>query len=80
MSKKSSAKIDNDHPVHLLYVAASTIIKAAHSAAKDMGEDMNKGKQLVIPVWVDADPVIKITIECGAETTAEYTIFKAQNK
>jgi hypothetical protein len=80
MSKKSKAKIDTDHPIHLLYVAASTIVQAAHNAGKDVGEDMSRNRQIVIPVWVDSDPIIKVTIECGVETTAEYAIFKAQNK
>ncbi len=80
MSKKTSAKIDNTHPIHLLYIAARDIIQAAHNAGKDVGEDMSKNRQIVIPVWVDSNPVIKVTIECGAETTAEYAIFKAQNK
>lgn len=78
MTKRQRAKIDTDHPVHLLYVAADTIIKAAHNAANGM--DVGKHRQLVIPVWIENDPVIKVTIECGIETEAEYAIFKAQNK
>jgi hypothetical protein len=55
-------------------------VQAAHNAGKDVGEDMSRNRQIVIPVWVDSDPIIKVTIECGVETTAEYAIFKAQNK
>ena len=33
-----------------------------------------------LPVWIDADPVMKITIEVGSQVTANYAIYKAQNK
>ncbi len=69
-------KIGIAHPVHMLYMAANKIVQSANFAFKEADE---KHDQLSIPVWVAGDPVIKITIECGVETEAEYVIFKAQN-
>lgn len=69
-------KIGIDHPVNMLYMAANKIVQSANFAFKETGQ---KHEQLSIPIWVDSDPVIKITIECGVETETEYVIFKAQN-
>jgi hypothetical protein len=76
---KKSAKVGSDHPVHLLFLAADSIIDAANAAATESGTQV-RNRQLIIPVWMESHPVIKITIECGPETEAEYAIFKAQTK
>jgi hypothetical protein len=33
-----------------------------------------------LPIWIDGNPAMKITIETGSKTSADYAIFKAQNK
>lgn len=76
---KKSAKVGSDHPIHLLFLAAESIIGSANEAATMTGAQL-RNRQLIIPVWMESDPVIKITIECGPETEAEYAIFKAQTK
>lgn len=71
-------KVNTDHPMHRLYEAAADIVnrtKKAYNNAKVPVPDT-----VVLPVWIDGNPVMKITIEVGAKTTADYAIFKAQNK
>ena len=78
---KSSVKIPtpDKHPIHVLYLAAQAILDANRKAFKRAGKDMDE-KQVIMPIWMDANPPIKITIEVGTQTTAEYAIFRAQTK
>ena len=78
---KSSVKIatPDKHPLHGLYICALAILDANRKAFKQAGKDMD-ASQVTMPIWMDANPPIKITIEVGTQTTAEYAIFKAQTK
>lgn len=75
---KQKGKVPKDHPIHKLYEAARDIaertVEAYNSANVPVPESF------CLPVWIDADPVMKITIELGSQTTADYAIYKAQNK
>lgn len=78
---KSTVKVKSPdkHPIHVLYLAAQSILEVNRKAFKEAGRDMD-ASQVIMPIWMDADPPIKITIEVGTQTTAEYAIFKAQTK
>lgn len=65
------------HPIHVLYLAAKQILDIAKSGSKKAGKDMDN-KQITMPIWIDDNPPIKITLEIGPETSAEHAIFKAQ--
>lgn len=77
-SSRLRAKVTTDHPMHKLWEAASDIhartIQAYNNAKVQVPHE------IAIPVWVDSDPVMRITIEVGAKTTAEYAIFKAKKE
>ena len=71
-------KIDKENPIHILYEAAQDIItrtKQAYVSSKVPMPD-----QVCVPVWIDQEEPIKITIETGVKTQAEYAIFKAQRE
>lgn len=75
-SSRLRAKVTTEHPMHKLYEAANDIVNRtiqAYNNAKVPVPD-----SFMIPVWIDGEPVMKITIEVGSKTTAEYAIFKAQ--
>jgi len=77
-SVKVKGNVSKEHPMHKLYEAASDIIArtvSAYDNAKVFVPDSYS-----IPIWIDSNPVMKITIEVGTKTTAEYAIFKAQKK
>jgi hypothetical protein len=77
-SSKLKGKVTTDHPMHKLYEAASDIVARttkAYNEAKVPFPD-----NITLPIWIDGNPVMKITIETGSKTTADYAIFKAQNK
>ena len=78
---KTSVKVRSPekHPIHMLYLSAQAIIEGNRKAFAQAGKDLDTN-QLIMPVWMDVDPPIKITIEVGPQTTAEYAIFKAQTK
>ena len=68
--------VTTEHPMHKLYESASDIVNRtieAYNRAKVPVPD-----SFSVPIWIDAEPVMKITIEMGSKTTAEYAIFKAQ--
>lgn len=77
-SSRIRAKVTTDHPMHKLYEAASDIVartvKAYENAKVPVPDSFS------LPVWIDGNPVMRITIEVGSKTAAEYAIFKAQNK
>lgn len=78
MKSTLRAKVSTEHPMHKLYEAAKNIVdrtKTAYNNSKVPVPD-----SFVLPIWIDGDPVMKITIEVGSKTAADYAIFKAQNK
>ena len=78
---KSTVKVRNPdkNPIHVLYLAAQAIMEVNRKAFKEAGKDMETS-QVILPIWIDADPPMKITIEIGLQTAAEFAIFKAQTK
>lgn len=77
-SSRLRAKVTTDHPMHKIYEAASDIVSRtvkAYENAKVAVPD-----SFSIPIWIDGNPVMKITIEVGSKTTSDYAIFKAKNK
>ena len=78
---KSTVKVrsPDKNPIHVLYLAAQAIMEVNRKAFKEAGKDMDTS-QVIMPIWMDADPPMKITIEVGSQTTAEFAIFKAQTK
>jgi len=75
---KAKGKVSKEHPMHKLYESASEIVSRTEQAYKDAG--VSVPESFALPVWIDAEPVMKITIEVGSQTTADYAIFKAQTK
>lgn len=80
MSKSSRlrAKVSTDHPMHRLYEASSDIVARTVKAYENANVPVPDSFSL--PIWVDGNPVMRITIEVGTKVTADYAIFKAQNK
>ena len=78
MKSRLRSKVTTDHPMHKLWESASDIVARAISAYKEAKVPLPDN--ITLPVWVDGDPVMKITIEVGPKITANYAIFKAQNK
>ena len=77
-STRLQGKVTKDHPLHKLYEASTDIVKRAKQAYNNSGVPIPES--FCLPIWMDSDPVMKITIEVGSQTTAEYAIYKAQNK
>lgn len=77
-SSRMRSKVTTEHPMHKLWEAASDIVARTVQAYNNAKVPVPH--EIAIPVWVDGDPVMRITIEVGSKTTAEYAIFKAQNK
>ena len=75
---RTKATVSTGHPMHKLYEAAAEIVGRTMLAYKEAGVPIPESYSL--PVWMDGDPVMKITIELGSQTTADYAIFKAQHK
>lgn len=75
---KAKAKVSHDHPMHKLYEAAFDIVSRTKQAYKE--SNVPVPESYCLPVWIDGDSVMKITIEMGSQTTADYAIFKAQHK
>jgi hypothetical protein len=77
-STKISGKVTTDHPMHKLYEAALDIVSRTTQAYNNAGVAVPE--QCALPIWISADPVMRVTIEMGSKTTADYAIFKAQNQ
>lgn len=77
-STRLRGKVTTEHPMHRLYEAASEIVERTVQAYKNA--EVPVPDSFSLPVWVDGNPVMKITIEVGSKTTADYALFKAQNK
>lgn len=78
---RSTVKVKDPerNPIHVLYLAARQIMELNRKAFREVGKDLDSS-QIIMPIWMDVDPPMKITIEMGTQTTAEYAIFKAQTK
>ena len=68
----------DDNPIQTLYVAANNLVKMMEKAAVSVGGDTNV--QINLPIWIDAEKKMLITIEQGPQTEANYAIFKAAKK
>jgi len=68
----------DDDPIQTLYVAANNLVKLMEKVAASVGGDTNA--QINLPIWIDAEKKMLITIEQGPETEANYAIFKAGKK
>ena len=68
----------DDNPIQTLYVAANNLVKLMEKAAVSVGGDPIT--QINLPIWIDAEKKMLITIEQGPQTEANYAIFKAANK
>jgi hypothetical protein len=77
-SSRMRSKVTTEHPMHKLWESASDIVARTIQAYNNAKVPVPH--EISIPVWVDGDPVMRITIDVGSKTTAEYAIFKAQNK
>ena len=77
-STKVHIKDKDNHPINVLYLAAKQIIEMSQSALSKAGG--NPDKQICLPIWVDAEKKMLITIEQGPATEAEYAIFKAKKE
>ena len=77
-SSRLRAKVTTDHPMHKIYEAASDIVSRTVKAYENAKVDVPDSFSL--PIWIDGNPVMKITIEVGSKTTSDYAIFKAKNK
>jgi len=77
-STRLRSKVTTEHPMHKLYEAASDIVARTVQAYKSA--EVPVPNQITLPVWIDGNPVMRITIEVGAKTTADYAIFKAQKE
>lgn len=77
-STRLRSKVTTEHPMHKLWESASDIVARTVQAYENAKVPVPSN--IVLPVWIDGDPVMKITIEVGSKTTADYAIFKAQNQ
>ena len=77
-SSRLIVKVTPEHPMHRLYEAASELVERTVQAYKSA--EVPVPDSFSLPVWVDGNPVMKITIEVGSKTTAEYELFKEHNK
>lgn len=77
-STKINGRVTKDHPMHKLYEAAADIVARTTLAYNNAGVPVPD--QFALPIWINADPVMRVTIEMGSKTTADYAIFKAQNE
>ena len=68
----------DDNPIQTLYVAANNLVKLMEKAAVSVGGDPIT--QINLPIWIDAEKKMLITIEQGPQTEANYAIFKAAKK
>jgi hypothetical protein len=68
----------DDNPIQTLYVAANNLVKLMEKAAVSVGGDPIT--QINLPIWIDAEKKMLITIEQGPQTEANYAIFKAGKK
>ena len=77
-SSRLRSKVTTEHPMHKLYESASDIVARTVQAYENAKVPVPSN--IVLPVWIDGNPVMRITIEVGTKTTADYAIFKAQKE
>ena len=77
--KSEKVQLDKDNnPINDLYLAANKLVEMMRSSIKSSGGNPNS--QICMPVWIDTDKKMLITIEQGPKTESDYAIFKAQTK
>lgn len=77
--KSTKVQLNKDaNPIQALYVAADNLVKLMEKAAVSAGGNPNA--QINLPIWIDAEKKMLITIEQGPQTEANYAIMKAGNK
>lgn len=67
------------NPIHILYLAAKQIMDIHKKAADKAGKEFN-GVDTNVELWMQDEPLMKITIRTGPAIEAEYAIFQAQTK
>ena len=77
-STKVQLKDKENNPINILYLSAKQIIDMMKSSLEKSGNNPNA--QICLPVWIDSEPKMLITIEVGPKTEADYVIFKAGSK
>lgn len=77
-STKVHLKDKENNPINILYLSAKQIVDMFLKASVSAGGNPNA--QVVIPVWIDTDKKMLITIEQGPQTEADYAIFKAKKE
>ena len=77
-SAKVQIKDKDNHPINILMLAAEQIVEMFLKAHKQAGGEPNP--QICLPVWIDKEKKMLITIEQGTQTEAQYAIFKAQKE
>jgi len=75
---KVQVKDKDNHPINILMLAAEQIVEMFLKAHKQAGGEPNP--QICLPIWIDAEKKMLITIEQGPETEANYAIMKAGKK
>lgn len=74
-STKVQLKDKDNNPINILYLSAKQIIEMMQKSLEESGHNPNS--QICLPVWIDSEPKMLITIEQGPKTEADYVIFKA---
>ena len=77
-STKVHLKDKENNPINILYLSAKQIVDMMKSSLEKTGNNPNA--QICLPVWIDSEPKMLITIEVGPQTEADYAIFKAKKE
>lgn len=77
-STKVQLKDKDNNPINILYLSAKQIVDMMKSSLEKTGNNPNA--QICLPVWIDSEPKMLITIEVGPATETAYAIFKAGSK
>jgi hypothetical protein len=77
-STKVTLKDKDNNPINVLYLSAKQLIDMMKQSVSTAGGNPNS--QITLPVWIDSEPKMLITIESGPQTEADYAIFKAQKE
>lgn len=77
-STKVHLKDKDNNPINVLYLSAKQLVDMMRMSLKEAGGNTNA--QICLPVWIDTEPKMLITIETGPQTEADYAIFKAKKE
>lgn len=75
---KITLKDKDNNPINILYLAASQIVDMFQRSIDEAGGDSTK--QICMPIWIDQDKKMLITIETGPETESQFAIYKAKTQ